>query len=404
MHANSRRHTIAEARDSVDRLNAIVEKYYKEMSSRVQALEFLHTQKDDASWVPEDEAESLATIRAPRPDLSSEDMSSGLEYFDFSDELQRSRVYRRNQAFRRSVISALTNSVCSLGWSFFSELSMAEVSNISVINLAVTKGEVFNPGRSLQTWSAQPNSGVSSDDYVDGQCTQLYELTDRPVQRSASLANVGESRPASTQMQRRSLPGTRSPSPRSQPLERRNTYPQWRERFGDKKSTINAGNLSPTSTISSADPSDLLSPTQVRANSSPQSHEWVYDKEPYRCKGCGEVCSTPSCYLSAEAGPSCLPSLGLDRSANDCNLHLDSPGRKGLRTRYVFIATKRVLCDLNILTIYQRETNGILTVSVVTPAGPISIRMQIFFYLPTALLFVTIVHIAAASVTKKSRT
>ena len=325
MDADFRRHTIAETRDSVDRLHGFVERYYKEMSSRVKALEVRNVQKDDACWISEEDTDSIATIHTTQPDASSEDiMESGLGHFDFSNELQRSRVYRRNQAFRKSVISALTNSVYSQGWSFFSDLSMAEVSNISVINLAVTKGEVFNPGRSLQTWSAQPNSGVSSDDYVDGQCTQLYELTDRPVQRNASLANVGESRPASTQIQRRSLPGTRSPSPRSQQLERRNNYPLWKETFGDKESTKIAGNLSPTSTLSSADPWDPsswstqvkatssqfhdlvdngcgeahftlpMSPNQVQATS-PQFHGGVEDEEEYPCKGCGEVCPTPSC-------------------------------------------------------------------------------------------------------------
>ena len=147
-----RRHTITEAKDSVDRLHALVQKCYKEMSFRVQALEVLSLQNDDdADWMSGDDTESLATIHAHPPGLNSEEgesIESKLIRFDFADDLERSRVYRRNQAFRKSVISALTNSIYSTGWSFLSDLSMAEVSNISVINLAVTEGETFNLQRS----------------------------------------------------------------------------------------------------------------------------------------------------------------------------------------------------------------------------------------------------------------
>lgn len=170
-----RRHNIAKAKDSVDRLHALVESCYKEMSSRVQALEVLSMQQGDTRW-RSDDTKSLATLHAHRPDISSDEvMESELGVFDFSDELQRSRVYRRNQGFHKSVISVLANSEYSLGLSVFSDLSIAAVSNISVMNLAITKGEVFNPGRSLQTWSAQPNKGYSGDDYVDGQ-PQLFEV------------------------------------------------------------------------------------------------------------------------------------------------------------------------------------------------------------------------------------
>ena len=173
----SRRHTIAEAKDSVDRLHALVKKCYSEMSSRVQALEAFHKRQDE-------DTDSLATIHAPRPDFRSlEIMQSGLGNFDFSAELQRSRVYRRAQAFRKSVISALTDSAYSLGWSIFSDLSMAEVSNVSVINLVITETEVFNSKRPLQTWSAQPNKGIKvhKDEYIDGQRTEQHKVARGPV-------------------------------------------------------------------------------------------------------------------------------------------------------------------------------------------------------------------------------
>lgn len=312
------------------------------MFSRVQALETLNMQKDDASRALEDDIESLATIRAPRPDLSSGDMLSGSEHFDFFDELQRSRVYRRNRAFRESVVSGITNSVYSLGYSFFSDLSMAEVSNISVINLAVTKREVTNPGRSLQTWSPQPNRTVSIDEHVDEQRTQLPGFSRGPVQTSTSLATARGPRPASTQIQQRSLPGTFSPLSKSQPLDRRNNYPQWTERVGTKATTRSAEDLNLTSTPLPPDPSGSLSHLQVQAISSPQPNQKVDDEAECPCKGCGKVCFTPPRYLLAEPQLVCV----VDRSANDCNLHLGPRARKSLRDWYVFPTTKILLQNL----------------------------------------------------------
>lgn len=294
------RHTITEAKNSVDQLHHLMEQGYSEISSRVRALEVLSLQKDNPSWTSKDDSESLAIIRAHRPDLSAEEIiESGRERFDFSDELQRSRVYKRNEAFRTSVISAITNSMYSLGWSFFSDLSMAEVSNISVMNLAVFEGEVFNPGRTSQTWSAQSGRVTSTDDHLDGQSTQLYKVGHGPVQADTSAAIARGHWRASTQTQERSLSWTRSPLPRLHPLERRRIRPLWEQHLGDEESTRNAEILDPTSTLSPADLSDPLSPPQPQTSSSSQSDEGVEDGESYveqdeaayPGKGCGEVCS-----------------------------------------------------------------------------------------------------------------
>lgn len=203
---NFGRHTIAEAKVSVDRLHALVEQCYGQMSSRVRALEVLNMQKiGDADWTSGDDTESLPTIHARPPGSiwldSGEVVESELVRFDFSDDLQKSRVYRRNQAFRETVISALTNSVYSLGWSFFSDLSMAEVSNISVINLAITEGETSNPRRYSQTWSAQPDREVSANDYVDEQLNQLNKVAREPVQAKNSATIARGRGPAATEKQ-----------------------------------------------------------------------------------------------------------------------------------------------------------------------------------------------------------
>ena len=263
-----RRQTVAEAKESVDRLHTLVEKCYSEMSSRVQALEVLNMQQDE-------DTDSLATIHVPRPDVSSQEiMESGLGNFDFSDELQTSRVYRRTHAFRKSIISALTNSVHSLGWSFFSDLSVAEVSTVSVIDLAITKAEVFNSGRSLQTWSDQSDTVIKihKDEDMDRK-HELYEIADKPVQ----------------QVQQQSLPRNSSPYPRSQPSERRKTYSRWTEYFGEENCTSSAEYLDPASTLSPADPPKSLSTSQAQVISS-----WRFDQQAendilWPCEGCGEV-------------------------------------------------------------------------------------------------------------------
>lgn len=169
--------------------------------------------RSHADWMSGDDTESLRTIHTRRPDLNPEkSFESELVPFDFSDDLQRSRVYKRNQAFRGSIISALTNSVYSLGWSFFSDLSMAEVSNISVINLVITEEETFNPQRSSQTWSAQPKDGIStgpsSDKYRDRQQKQLNKVVRKPAPANDFAFHwVRWGRwPGATQIQHESVP------------------------------------------------------------------------------------------------------------------------------------------------------------------------------------------------------
>lgn len=143
------RQTMAEAIDSMEQLHALVERCYEEMSTRVRALEVLDIQNGgDANWTSVDDTESIATIRLHPPDARYEATTDRQTvHFDFLHDLQKSRVYRRGHALRGSVFSALTNSACSVGWSLLSEMSLSEVSNISVINLPITDGEIFNPQR-----------------------------------------------------------------------------------------------------------------------------------------------------------------------------------------------------------------------------------------------------------------
>lgn len=101
-----------------------------------------------------DDAVSIATVAAEGSKArESDSRDSGIRNFDFTLDLQKSWVYKRNHAFRDSIGSLSTRSIFTSHWSCLSALSMADVSTISVINLPITESEVFNVHRSSQTWS-----------------------------------------------------------------------------------------------------------------------------------------------------------------------------------------------------------------------------------------------------------
>lgn len=143
-----------EAKDSVDRLYDIVDKHYQAMSSRIHALEMREMQR--VSCAPS------ALLR--NQDLSeftaSDDSQQNPEYdiaaaingatFDFWEELEQSRVYRKVSAVRASTFST---DQCTMTWSCLSGFSLAELSNISVINLVISTEEVYNLHRISQSWS-----------------------------------------------------------------------------------------------------------------------------------------------------------------------------------------------------------------------------------------------------------
>lgn len=148
--------TLAEAKSSFDRMHDIVNRCYQEMTARLQALESreldrmshaqltLHGRDSILSNVPID------TVRQSLvPELLSASGSNVLE-LEYLEELKRSWVYRRNSAFQLSTFSIDRHSTT---WSCLSGLSLSEVSNISIINLAITVEDVNNPQRWSQTWS-----------------------------------------------------------------------------------------------------------------------------------------------------------------------------------------------------------------------------------------------------------
>lgn len=152
--------TILEAKSSVDRLHTTIERCYQDMSSRIEALELRSGRSSDRYPLhhrPESETSSVLTIEGPKS-VSSKPRrasitSNGILAFDFTEILRKTWVYRRNKALDVSGSSLHSRDTCSMAWSCLSDLSWAEVSNISVIDLPISVDEVHNPLRSSQTWS-----------------------------------------------------------------------------------------------------------------------------------------------------------------------------------------------------------------------------------------------------------
>ncbi|KAG8526033.1 uncharacterized protein KY384_000795 [Bacidia gigantensis] len=74
----------------------------------------------------------------------------------FEHDLQNSRVYTRTMR-RKSRDSLVSSAAISLGWSCLSEISLAGVSQISVISLPVTASELAN-GQHYHTHGSKPSS------------------------------------------------------------------------------------------------------------------------------------------------------------------------------------------------------------------------------------------------------
>ncbi|KAL9628464.1 MAG: hypothetical protein Q9164_007266 [Protoblastenia rupestris] len=147
------RNTIVEAKDSVNRLCNLMETCYQDMLSRVQALECatLPGVNSDIPAFSEEDVVSNRMVSGPNLNSNSETAQgvTRIGSFTFTKDLQRSWVYRRNKAYQGSILSGRTSELGSTRWSMLSDLSAAEVSNISVINLPITADELRSVYRSV---------------------------------------------------------------------------------------------------------------------------------------------------------------------------------------------------------------------------------------------------------------
>ena len=120
---------------------------------RIGSLDLLpsnQTIRSAASLNENNEDDGASTIR-PKQLASvpgSEASDKGLvnvTSLTFEQDLRQSKVYKRVQ--RRNSLASLSSSAApSFGWSCLSEMSLANVSNISVISLPIAANELSNGG------------------------------------------------------------------------------------------------------------------------------------------------------------------------------------------------------------------------------------------------------------------
>ena len=143
-----------EAKYSVDRLYDLVEKHYQAMSLRVHMLELNGLNETSQGHTLFSECKDLSQSTSPSSFgqiiHSNPNAASDLATSDFQTELENSKVYRNVSGTRMSIFSVDQQTIAL---SCFSSLSLSEVSNLSVINLAVTKQDLYNPERLSQSWS-----------------------------------------------------------------------------------------------------------------------------------------------------------------------------------------------------------------------------------------------------------
>ena len=91
-------------------------------------------------------SEQVDPVQVPLEDSSVHrlDRCHWRREFSFDSDLQDSRIYKRS-GFAASISSLATTRTHTMRWSVLSDLSVADVSNISVIGLRVTIDQISNP-------------------------------------------------------------------------------------------------------------------------------------------------------------------------------------------------------------------------------------------------------------------
>ena len=139
MHQHST--SVDQATTSIETLTSLVEIFMqnnKDLCSRVANLE------SSPKYVDEDDVSTIRSkqkARHPTMEIGESAMTA-IKQFTFEQDLGESKVYSR--ARRRKSLESLQSAGPSFGWSCLSELSLAQVSNISVISLPLTANELAN--------------------------------------------------------------------------------------------------------------------------------------------------------------------------------------------------------------------------------------------------------------------
>lgn len=146
--------SVDQATTSVETLTSLVQQVLQsnqDLCARLRSLELSSSDKktpSTAQAVESDDEDDASTIRPKRhtsdPVLEANQIKeTGIRKFTFEQDLRQSRVYKRIR--RRNSLQSLSSSTApSFGWSCLSEMSLANVSNISVISLPIAVNELTN--------------------------------------------------------------------------------------------------------------------------------------------------------------------------------------------------------------------------------------------------------------------
>ena len=118
----------------------------------------------------EEEEDDASTILRGRPEVTAaiNTREVAVKNFAFERDLRKSRVYTR--AMRRlSSQSIQTSDAPSFGWSCLSEMSLAGVSNVSVISLPIAPHELWNGKHYRPSWTTKkvPSPGTDLVPVID---------------------------------------------------------------------------------------------------------------------------------------------------------------------------------------------------------------------------------------------
>ena len=225
--------TVEEARASVEQLTNLVRKILEDnqdMSQRMARLE-VRTPVYSPSIAPMSipggkpaavettagsSSDATSFLTANKAGLGSEAMVSDSSDdrkptfgFSFDDDLNHSRPYTR--AMRRSMIwSPRSSAIGTIGWSCLSGLSLADISEISVINLPVSPRELWNGER-------YPASYMGINGVLEG---INEEFAHTASESPTSLRSVQSSQPRVGAMARL---GSTSPTSNRDPARSRST-------------------------------------------------------------------------------------------------------------------------------------------------------------------------------------
>ena len=168
-------HALSEAPDSTQD----VEHYRGKRETTLRQRELLfgdgETSTDSSIAAPNDKVEdqdneSIVTVRRIGPATSQ--ILTAVDGFAFEQDLFASRPYAR-AIKRRPCQSATSSVVPSMGWSYLSGLSLADVSEVSILSLPLTPQELWNGLR-----------------YVTARDNLEDSAGDRRQQRQASVART----------------------------------------------------------------------------------------------------------------------------------------------------------------------------------------------------------------------